>query len=36
MTLGGPSIPAVMLIGKSSGIIIYTFALKVLFPNIEV
>ncbi|MBC7774661.1 MAG: hypothetical protein H7246_04420 [Phycisphaerae bacterium] len=32
--LGGPSIPAVSVVGKSTGVI-HTFALKVLLPNIQ-
>jgi len=32
--IGGPTIPAVAVVGKSSGLI-YTFALKVLIPNIN-
>lgn len=32
--LGGPTIPAVAIVGKSTGII-HTFALKVLLPNIQ-
>jgi hypothetical protein len=31
--LGGPAIPAVAVVGKSTGLI-YTFALKVLLPQI--
>jgi hypothetical protein len=33
--LGGPTIPAVAVVGKGSGLI-YTFALKVLLPNIQI
>jgi len=32
--LGGPTIPSVAVVGKSSGIV-YTFALKVLIPGIQ-
>ncbi len=32
--IGGPSIPAVAVVGKSTGLI-HTFALKVLLPNIQ-
>lgn len=33
--IGGPTIPTVAIVGKSSGLI-YTFALKVLLPNIQI
>lgn len=32
--IGGPTIPAVAVVGKSSGVI-HTFALKVLLPSIQ-
>lgn len=32
--LGGPTIPAVVVVGKSTGLI-HTFALKALLPNIQ-
>lgn len=32
--VGGPTIPSVAVVGKSSGIV-YTFALKVLIPGIQ-
>lgn len=32
--IGGPSIPAVAVVGKSTGLI-HTFALKILLPNIQ-
>jgi hypothetical protein len=32
--LGGPSIPSVAVVGKSTGLI-HTFALKILLPNIN-
>jgi len=32
--IGGPTIPAIGVVGKSSGLI-YTFALKALLPNIQ-
>ena len=32
--IGGPTIPAVAVVGKSTGLI-HTFALKVLLPNIQ-
>jgi hypothetical protein len=34
LMVGGPSIPSVAVVGKSSGLI-HTFALKVLLPNIQ-
>jgi len=33
--VGGPSVPCVSVVGKSTGLI-YTFALKVLLPNIQI
>ncbi|MDN4165866.1 hypothetical protein QWY31_10145 [Cytophagales bacterium LB-30] len=33
--IGGPTIPAVAVVGKSSGLV-YTFALKALLPNIQI
>jgi hypothetical protein len=33
-TIGGPTIPAVAVVGKTTGLI-HTFALKVLLPNIQ-
>lgn len=33
LMIGGPTIPTVAVVGKSTGIM-YTFALKVLLPNI--
>lgn len=35
INLGGPTIPAVAIIGKSTGLIHY-FALKALIPDIEI
>jgi hypothetical protein len=35
INLGGPTVPAVAIIGKSTGIIHY-FALKALIPDIEI
>lgn len=32
--IGGPTVPAVAVVGKSTGIV-HTFALKVLIPNIQ-
>jgi hypothetical protein len=32
--IGGPTVPAVAVVGKSTGVI-NTFALKVLLPNIQ-
>lgn len=32
--IGGPTVPAVAVVGKSTGVI-HTFALKVLLPNIQ-
>lgn len=32
--IGGPTVPGVAIVGKSTGLI-YTFALKVLLPQIE-
>jgi hypothetical protein len=32
--VGGPTIPSVAVVGKSTGIV-YTFALKVLIPGIQ-
>ena len=32
--LGGPTIPTVAIVGKSTGLV-YTFALKILLPNIQ-
>jgi len=32
--IGGPSVPSVAVVGKSSGLI-HTFALKVLIPEIQ-
>jgi hypothetical protein len=32
--IGGPTVPAVAVVGKSTGLI-YTFALKVLIPDIQ-
>lgn len=32
--IGGPTVPGVAVVGKSTGLI-YTFALKVLLPQIE-
>ena len=34
IVIGGPSVPSVAVVGKSSGLI-HTFALKVLIPNIQ-
>lgn len=33
--VGGPSIPCISVVGKSTGLV-YTFALKVLLPNIQI
>lgn len=33
--VGGPSVPCVSVVGKSTGLV-YTFALKVLLPNIQI
>ncbi len=32
--LGGPTIPSIAVVGKSTGLI-HTFALKILLPNID-
>ena len=32
---GGPSVPAISVVGKSTGLI-HTFALKILLPNIKI
>lgn len=32
--IGGPTIPTVAVVGKSTGLV-YTFALKILLPNIK-
>ena len=32
--IGGPTVPAVAVVGKSTGLV-YTFALKVLLPQIQ-
>lgn len=32
--IGGPTVPGVAVVGKSTGII-YTFALKILIPNVQ-
>ncbi len=32
--IGGPTVPAVAVVGKSTGLI-HTFALKVILPNIQ-
>jgi hypothetical protein len=34
LIVGGPSIPSIAVVGKSTGLI-HTFALKVLIPNIQ-
>ncbi|MCT4599731.1 MAG: hypothetical protein N4A32_02395 [Marinifilaceae bacterium] len=34
MVLGGPTIPAIAIVGNDSGLV-YTFALKKLLPNIK-
>lgn len=33
--IGGPTIPAVAIVGKSSGLV-FTFALKALIPEIQI
>jgi hypothetical protein len=33
--IGGPTIPTVAVVGKTTGLI-YTFALKILLPNIKI
>jgi len=35
IVVGGPSVPCISVVGKSTGLV-YTFALKVLLPNIQI